>query len=62
LFGSSAQAQSQAETKVGVAVRLEGYEYLSEAEESTMTFPRISTLHTRHEDDRRAALPGQPEL
>ncbi len=25
LFGSSAQAQSQAETKVGVAVRLEGY-------------------------------------
>jgi hypothetical protein len=61
-FGSGAQVQSPAETKIGVAVRLEGYEYLSDAEESALTFPRISTLHTRHEDERRAAQPGQPEL
>jgi hypothetical protein len=42
--------QSQAETKIGVAVRLEGYEYLPDAAESQIAFPRISGLH------------GQPEL
>lgn len=42
-FGASGQAQSGAETKIGVAVRLEGYEYLPDAEESgqhSRVFPR----------------------
>ena len=39
---------SQGETKIGVAVRLEGYEYLPESE-SGATFPRVSTLHPQHE-------------
>jgi len=39
------------ETKIGVAVRLEGYEYLPESE-SAATFPRVSALHPHHEEDR----------
>jgi hypothetical protein len=40
----------RAETKIGVAVRLEGYEYLSDASEAASTFPRVSVLH-QHEHD-----------
>ncbi|MGC1449287.1 MAG: PilZ domain-containing protein [Candidatus Sulfotelmatobacter sp.] len=43
---------SQAELKIGVAVRLEGYEYLPESSESSATFPRVSTLHSQNDDDR----------
>jgi hypothetical protein len=39
---------SQAEPKIGVAVRLEGYEYLPESSESSSTFPRVSALHPQH--------------
>jgi hypothetical protein len=39
---------SQAEPKIGVAVRLEGYEYLPESE-SSATFPRVSALHPQHD-------------
>jgi len=45
----------RAETKIGVAVRLEGYEYLSESNESASTFPRVSALHPHdslHDEDR----------
>ena len=59
---ASAQSQSPAETKIGVAVRLEGYEYLRDAEEAGVTFPRISTLHTRHDDEHPAAATSQSEL
>jgi hypothetical protein len=59
--GFPAQAQSPAETKIGVAVRLEGYEYLPDAEESGVTLPRISTLHARHDDERPSGASG-PEL
>jgi hypothetical protein len=59
---SRAQAQSPAETKIGVAVRLEGYEYLPEATEASAQFPRIAALHARREDDRPAALPNQPGI
>jgi hypothetical protein len=38
-----------AETKIGVAVRLEGYEYLSEMTESSATFARVSALHSQPE-------------
>jgi hypothetical protein len=59
---SPAQPTSPAETKIGVAVLLEGYEYLPETTEARATFPRISALHAQHEDERPAALPGQPEI
>jgi hypothetical protein len=55
-------ATSPAETKIGIAVRLEGYEYLPDAAQSTATFPRISALHTQHEEDRPAASTRQPEF
>lgn len=38
-------ATIHAETKIGVAVRFEGYEYLSDAAESSAAYARISTLH-----------------
>jgi PilZ domain len=40
-----------AQTKIGVAVRLEGYEYLSEAASSSPDYARISGLHQPREDD-----------
>jgi hypothetical protein len=46
---------SHAEPKIGVAVRLEGYEYLPDSSESSATFPRVSALHPRHEEDRPLA-------
>ena len=42
-------------TKIGVAVRLEGYEYLPESSQSSATFPRVSCLHPNHEEDRPVA-------
>ncbi|HEY6766558.1 MAG TPA: PilZ domain-containing protein [Candidatus Sulfotelmatobacter sp.] len=56
------QSQSSAETKIGVAVRLEGYEYLPDAAESVPAFPRISALHAQHDEDRPGAVPRRPEL
>ena len=38
-------------TKIGVAVRLEGYEYLSEVSESS-SMARVSPLHPHHEEER----------
>jgi PilZ domain len=46
----------QAETKIGVAVRIEGYEYLPESAEGSAAFQRLSALHERREDDRAPAL------
>jgi len=43
---------NRAETKIGVAVRLLGYEYLTEAAEMTSSFARVSALHAPQEDDR----------
>jgi hypothetical protein len=37
------------ETKIGVAVRLEGYEYLSDMAESSNSFARVSALHSQPE-------------
>jgi hypothetical protein len=50
------QGVSAAETKIGVAVRLEGYEYLPE-EDASAAFPRISALHTQHDEDRPGVQP-----
>lgn len=47
---------THAETKIGVAVRLEGYEYLPEPKEFSSSFVRIAALHhpedTRPDDNR----------
>lgn len=45
---------SPVEAKIGVAVRLDGYEYLSEASQSAASFPRVSTLHPHREGERPA--------
>jgi PilZ domain len=39
----------QPETKIGVAVRLECYEYLPESREPAASFARVSALHTHQE-------------
>lgn len=43
--------------KIGVAVRLEGYEYLPESE-AISTFSRVSSLHPRHQDERPVVHPS----
>jgi hypothetical protein len=40
------------ESKIGVAVRLEGYEYLPESSESSAKHARVSALHPPHEEER----------
>jgi hypothetical protein len=50
-----------AETKIGVAVCLNGYEYLPETEDTSADFRRISALHSPGETERPAApVPGNP--
>lgn len=44
----------QAETKIGVAVRLQSYEYLPTSSEPSLNFTRISTLHPERHEDRPA--------
>lgn len=46
-------ASARAETKIGVAVRLECYDYLPDSSESA-SFPRVSTLHPHHEEEQPA--------
>jgi hypothetical protein len=70
--GRDSSGPTHAETKIGVAVRFEGYEYLAESSESAASFPRVSALHPRdpdhepehdHEQDRRLAhLSARPVL
>lgn len=47
------------DAKVGVAVKFEGYEYLSDAEVES-TFPRVAALHPQHhhDDERPLAQPA----
>jgi len=52
---SATTDSSPAEAKIGVAVRLEGYEYLPESSESSATFPRVSSLHPQHDEDQPLA-------
>jgi hypothetical protein len=50
-----------AETKIGVAVCLSGYEYLPEVEDGSAEFRRISALHSPGETERPAtATSGNP--
>jgi hypothetical protein len=55
---SSASDPPQADPKIGVAVLFEGYDYLAESS----SFPRVSTLHPRTEEDRPAHSSSRPVL
>jgi hypothetical protein len=46
-----AQGNSRAETKIGVAVRLAGYEYLAEAVEPASGYARVVALHEHQDED-----------
>ena len=46
---------ASSETKIGVAVRLEGYEYLPESTESAAAFPRVSAVHSHRDEDQPMA-------
>ena len=46
--GTSVPASSAAKAKIGVAVRLECYEYLAECADSHI---RVASLHPRHEEE-----------
>jgi hypothetical protein len=60
--GCSAEMKS-AETKIGVAVCLSGYEYLPEQEDGSADFRRISALHGSSDTERPAApAPGSPRV
>ena len=52
---SKAPDADRTETKIGVAVRFDGYEYLTEPAESYNTFPRVASLHPHREEEDRLA-------
>jgi hypothetical protein len=52
--GKASPDADRTESKIGVAVRFEGYEYLAEPAESANTFPRVASLHPQREEDRLA--------
>jgi PilZ domain len=58
---SAVRAETKAETKIGVAVRLEGYEYLPESPESS-SFARVSPLHPRRDEDGAPAHSARPVM
>ena len=43
---------AHAERKIGVAVRLDGYEYLPESTEPAAAYPRVSSLHPLRDGER----------
>lgn len=45
---------SQVEKKIGVAVRLDSYEYLPEPSEASAAYPRVASLHPHREPERPA--------
>lgn len=58
-MNSSGLTSAIAETKkIGVAVRLESYEYLSVPPEGSATFARVSTLHSNHDKERSVNSPA----
>lgn len=53
------------ERKFGVAVHLEGYEYLAEAAsaaQASASFPRISTVQNTNQTQKNPAVPGSPTI
>jgi len=65
LTENEAGENKSAETKIGVAVCLKGYEYLSDTEDGSADFRRISCLHSASETGRAASAtpaPGGPRV
>lgn len=63
VVGPTARAEglpsaNRAETKIGVAVRFDGYEYLTEAAELSSGFARVAALHPQQEEERRLGQSG----
>lgn len=54
--GANRSANGLAQTKIGVAVRLEGYEYLAESDEVSVVASRVSSLHSGHEEEERPVV------
>jgi hypothetical protein len=52
---AATQASGRAETKIGVAVRLESYEYLPEPCEPSAALNRVASLHSYHDEEDRPA-------
>ena len=50
---TSAEIKTRVETKIGVSVVFENYEYLAELEESESGFARVATLHSHEETEER---------
>ena len=46
------EVPAQSETQVGIAVRFDGYEYLSGSAEVPTTFQRVASLHSHSEEER----------
>jgi hypothetical protein len=51
------EVPAQSETQVGVAVRFDGYEYLSESADVAATFQRVASLHSHSEEERPVRRP-----
>jgi hypothetical protein len=54
-----------AQSKFGVAVLIEGYEYLSESDSAarvSASFPRVSGAHDASQSRKRPPVPGTPSL
>ena len=49
--GEASSNVVRAETKIGVAVRLEGYEYLPESAISSASIAKVSALHPHQEEE-----------
>jgi PilZ domain len=63
LAGAGLAEPRSAETKIGVAVCLSGYEYLPETEDGSSAFRRIAALHSPSETERVAdSTPGIPRV
>jgi hypothetical protein len=56
-------SETPVQTKIGVAVCLNGYEYLPETEDGSTDFRRISALHSASDTDRAATpAPASPRI
>jgi PilZ domain len=53
---------TRAETKIGVAVRLECYEYLPESTEPAASFARVSALHTHRDAEEETIRLSAPTV
>jgi hypothetical protein len=57
-----AETEANVSVKIGVAVCLNGYEYLPETEDNSADFRRISALHGTSQTERANPAPGNPRV